>query len=126
MDNIVKTAMLATLYLVIICLLVWAIIPAWSLLAAGVILGTAASAVNALLLRRRIELLGQLATTTTPRRMSLGTLSRLATVLLAVMTAYRYPDTFDLVATLIACFYVQVVILVAMIVRNKHHPSGKE
>lgn len=126
MDNIVKTAMLATLYLIASCLLVWAIIPAWSSFAAGVILGTAASVVNALLLRRRIELLGQMATSTAPRRMSLGTLSRLATVLLVVMTAYRYPDTFDLVTTLIACFYVQVVILVAMIVRNKRYPNGKE
>lgn len=126
MDNIVKTARLATLGVVIACLVIWAIIPSWSSIVAGIILGTAASALNALLLRRRIELLGQIAASSNPRRMSLGTLSRLATVLLAVMAATRYPDTFDLVATLIACFYVQAVIFVAMIVSNRRDPSGKE
>jgi ATP synthase protein I len=112
MDNIVKTARLATLGVVIVCLVIWAIIPSWSSIVAGVILGTAASALNALLLRRRIELLGQIAASSNPRRMSLGTMSRLA--------------TFDIVATLIACFYVQAVIFVAMVVSNRRYPSGKE
>ena len=126
MDNIVKKAMLATMYLIVICLLTWALFPAWRTLAAGLILGTAASAVNALLLRRRIDLLGRQAISDASKRVGTGMLSRLATILLAVMTAYRFPDAFHLVGVLAACFYVQIVVFVLVILQNNRHTSGKE
>ena|SRR5690554_7500451 len=126
MDNIMKRAMSATLYLIIICFVVWAIIPAWSTFSAGVVLGAAASAVNALLLRRRIDFLGQIAMGSGKRKFGIGTGSRIATILLVVMIAYHLPDHFSLIATLVACFFVQYFVWITALWSSIRNTRGKE
>lgn len=126
MDNIVRTAMLATLYLIMVCLVVWAIIPSWSSYAAGVMLGTAASAVNALLLRKKIDYLGQIATGDGKKRLDLGLGSRLSMILLVVMIAYRFPSNFNLTTTLMACFFVQFFVLISALLSNIRNTRRKE
>ena len=121
MDDILKTAMRVAYVFVAACLLVWAIIPEWRTWTAGVMLGVAASAFNAYLLRRRVELLSVKVTQGQPRKAGLGMAGRLATVLLAAMTAYRFPELFSLPATLLACFFVQVVAPFVAMIHNVRH-----
>ncbi len=126
MDNIVKKAMQATLYLVVVCLFVWALFPKWSLVASGVILGSAASAVNALLLRRKIEYLGHIATGVGKKRLGIGLGSRVSMILLVVMIAYRFPLHFNLIATLVACFFVQYFVWASALVNSIRNTRRKE
>lgn len=119
MNDILKIAMRVTLLFTAVCLFVWAVLPEWRTLSAGVMLGVAASAFNAFLLRRRIELLGNKTLEGGNGKMGMGLAGRLATVLFAVMTAYRFPDTFLLPATLVACFFVQIVAPFAAVYVNK-------
>ncbi len=126
MDNIVKKAMQATLYLVVVCLFLWVLLPEWRLVAAGVILGIAASAVNALLLRRRIEYLGHIATRSGKKRLSVGLGSRVSMILLVVMIAYRFPSHFNLIATLVACFFVQYYAWASALVNSIRNTRRKE
>ncbi|GAB2721550.1 ATP synthase subunit I [Paenibacillus thermoaerophilus] len=113
MDKILGMTMRAALFMVAACLLVWAFVPEWRQIAGGLILGLAAGVMNALLLKRRVELVGSAAAGAGPRRMGLGLGSRLATVLLASMIAYRYPEKFSLPATLAACMVLPFVVLTA-------------
>ncbi|WP_223298905.1 ATP synthase subunit I [Paenibacillus darwinianus] len=99
-------------------LVAWVLIPEGRPVAAGLILGTTASIVNAFLLRRRIELIGKTAAEHGERKMTLGLAGRLATVLLAVMTAYRFPEHFALPAALASCFLVQISVYFTALTNN--------
>ena len=125
MDEILKTAMRITLVFMAAWLIVWAIFPETRTIAAGILLGTAASAMNALLLRRRVEALGQAAVGGGKNRMGMGLASRLATVLLAAMIAYRFPDKFELPAVLLACFSVQFAVLISAVYHNTRQMRRK-
>ncbi|WP_019535635.1 ATP synthase subunit I [Paenibacillus ginsengihumi] len=126
MDDVLNRALRVALFFVASCLLVWALFPAWKTLAAGLILGTLTSVMNALLLRRRVDLISRaVAEGQGAKRMSLGLGSRLAMVLLAVMVAYRFPWHFHLIATLAACFLVQMVSLVIAFILNLKRSDGK-
>lgn len=125
MDSLLKPARTAAFVFAAACLLVWALVPAMQPVAAGCLLGVAASAVNALLLRRRMDWLANQAAAGRTGRMGVGMASRLATVLLAAMIAFRYEHIFSMPATIAACFYVQVSLFVIMIVHNKRQSSRK-
>ncbi|AJY74567.1 ATP synthase subunit I [Paenibacillus beijingensis] len=125
MNDIMKTALRIALFIVSACLLAWAVIPEGRTIAAGLVLGMAAGSLNALLLRRRVEWVGQVAAGQGARKMGLGMAGRLATVLLAVMIAYKNPEYFSLPFTLSACFIMPFVILASGFVVNKRHSNGK-
>ena len=125
MDSLIKPVKLTVIVFATACLLVWALVPAMQTIAAGCLLGVVASTVNALLLRRRIDWLSNKAMEGQTGKMGVGMVSRLATVLLAVMTALRYEHMFSMPATIVACFYVQVSLFVIMIVHNKRQSSRK-
>ncbi len=115
-----KSIRIATFFLSA-CLLVWAFVPEWRIYSAGVMLGVASSVVNAIMLRRRVDLLGTVYrdNPNPPRRVSLGLAGRLATVLLASMLAYRKPEFFHLPSVLFACFFMPIVNLVLAYASSK-------
>lgn len=125
MDELLNRAMRSTLFFVAACLLLWAAVPDYRPIAAGLILGAAASLVNAFLLKRRIELLGQMSMQSGRRPMGLGMASRLATVLLAVLIAMRFSEHFALPAVVAACFYVQFAIFFVGLLRHWKRSNGK-
>jgi len=117
MNDILNKAIRSALFFMSALLALWAFVPEGRTVAAGLLLGTAASVLNALLLRRRVELVGKKAAEE-GKRIGLGFLSRLAVVLLAVMTSVRFPGQFSTPATLAACFYVQAAVFFVGIVSN--------
>ncbi|MCU6708510.1 ATP synthase subunit I [Paenibacillus sp. J5C_2022] len=119
MDNIFKTAMRTVLILAAACLLLWGILPSYRAVFAGLLLGVAASSLNALLLRRRVEMVARSMANRSVRRMGLGLGSRMAMVLLVAMIAYRYPETFNLPAALAASMVMPFIVLVSAFIWNK-------
>jgi len=103
----------------------WAVAPEGRTIAAGLILGTIASLMNAFLLRRRVDLITRLVMENSGKKAGLGMASRLAVILLAVMVAYRFPEHFSLPATLAGCFYAQVMVFFAALVQNIKDSNGK-
>ncbi|MFC4777883.1 ATP synthase subunit I [Paenibacillus sp. GCM10023252] len=118
MDNIMKTAMQAVLAIVTACLLLWALLPDLRTVAAGIIVGLAASSMNALLLRRRAEMVGHAAAGQGKRRMGLGLGSRIAMILLATMVAYKNPETLHLPSVLAASIVVPLLVLASAYYHN--------
>jgi ATP synthase protein I len=119
MDEIWKRAIRVTLLFSACCLLIWAVVPEWRTVMAGLLLGAAASMMNALLLRKRVEWIGKAAAEKMPRRAGAGLAGRLATVLLAAMIAHRYPEHFHLPTTLLACFFMPFAALACAYFLNK-------
>ncbi|WP_274362451.1 ATP synthase subunit I [Paenibacillus thermotolerans] len=124
MVEILNKAVRTALFFMSALLAAWALVPEGRTVAAGLILGTLASVVNAFLLRRRVEFLSNLAEQGVVRK-GMGLAGRLATVLLAVMVAKRYPEYFALPATLASCFFVQIAVFFTAIVHNNNRSDGK-
>lgn len=76
---------------------------------------------NAFLLKRRVELVTMSAAVGGSRKMGLGLGSRIATVLLVVIIAYRFPDKFSMPAALAGCMIMPFILLVAAFIHNKRH-----
>ncbi|HZG87333.1 ATP synthase subunit I [Paenibacillus sp.] len=125
MAELLTRAVRTALFFMSALLAAWALVPEGKTIAAGLMLGTAASVVNALLLRRRVEAAGKLAAEGGARKVGLGMGARMATVLLAAMIAYRYPEQFSVPAALASCFFVQFVVFFTAVVQNKHRSDGK-
>lgn len=119
MDRIMKTAVRALFYAMAVCLIVWAILPEWRTVSLGLLLGLAASSMNAFLLRRRVEMVTLGAAGLGPVRRGLGLGSRIATVLLVAMLAYRFPEKFSMPAALIGCMVMPFILLAAAYIHNK-------
>ncbi|MDF2836329.1 MAG: synthase subunit [Paenibacillus sp.] len=119
MDNIFRTAMRGALFFAAACLLLWGIFPEHKAIFAGLLLGALASFMNALLLRRRVEMVGQALANRSVRRMGLGLGSRIAMVLLVAMIALKNPDTLNLPATLAACMMMPFMMLVSAFLHHK-------
>ncbi len=125
MDEKLRWAMRTVLFFMSAALLVWAVLPDWRTEAAGLIVGGTASALNALLLRRRIAMIGEFSAKGQSRRLGSGYASRLAVVLFAIMLAYRFPDKLSLIATLIGCFLVQVFLWISILIPSKGETTRK-
>ncbi|MGM0883959.1 MAG: ATP synthase subunit I [Bacillota bacterium] len=119
MDKIMKTAVRALFYAMAVCLIVWAFLPEWRTVSLGLLLGLAASSMNAFLLRRRVEMVTLGAAGLGPVRRGLGLGSRIATVLLVAMLAYRFPEKFSMPAALIGCMVMPFILLAAAYIHNK-------
>lgn len=119
MDKIMKTAVRTLFYLMAVCLIVWAFLPEWRTAALGLLLGLAAGSMNAFLLRRRVEMVTLGAAGLGPARRGLGLGSRIATVLLVAMLAYRFPEKFSMAAALIGCMVMPFILLAAAYIHNK-------
>ncbi|SFF23693.1 ATP synthase protein I [Paenibacillus catalpae] len=119
MDKIMTTAVRTLLLVTAASLFVWAIVPEWRTITLGLLLGLLASYMNAFLLKRRVELVALGAAGGGARRMGLGLGSRIATVLLVAMLAYRFPEKFSMPAALAGCMVMPFILLVAAYIYNK-------
>jgi len=125
MAELLGRALRTALFFMSALLAAWAFVPEGRTVAAGLLLGTAASVVNAFLLRRRVELIGRMAAEGRARRTGPGLGARLATVLLAVLVAHRFPHWFALPAVIAGCFFVQIAIFFAAIAQHNSRSGGK-
>jgi ATP synthase protein I len=126
MDKIMKTSMRALVYAMAVCLIVWAFLPEWRTVSLGLLIGLAASSMNAFLLKRRVDMIGQAALDEGSKKRGLGFGSRIAMVLLVAMLAYRYPETLNMPAALTGSMIMPFVILVVALVQTvKENNSGK-
>ncbi|WP_054025464.1 ATP synthase subunit I [Bacillus sp. FJAT-28004] len=125
MDKIMKTALRTLIYAMAVCLIVWAFLPDWRTVALGLLVGLAASSMNAFLLRRRVEMVTLGAAGVGPRKRGLGLGNRIATVLLVAMIAYRFPEDLSMPAALAGCMVMPFILLVAAYIHNKNNLSGK-
>ncbi|CAM4474583.1 ATP synthase protein I [Paenibacillus endophyticus] len=119
MDKIMKTALRTLVYAMAVCLIVWAFLPEWRTVSLGLLVGLAASSMNAFLLRRRVEMVTLGAAGAGPRKRGLGLGNRIATVLLVAMIAYRFPEDLNMPAALAGCMVMPFVLLVAAYIHNK-------
>ncbi|OMF37182.1 hypothetical protein BK133_06130 [Paenibacillus sp. FSL H8-0548] len=125
-DKIMKTAVRVLVYMMVVCLIVWAFLPEWRTVSLGLLLGLAASSMNALLLKRRVSMIAQYATGESSKKRGLGFGNRIATVLLVAMIAYRYPETLNMPAALLGSMVMPFVILVVALIHNlKENNNGK-
>lgn len=122
MDNMMKSAVRTLLFLVAGCMLAWAFAPEWRTVTLGLLLGLAASSMNAFLLKRRVEMVTHGAAGNGPRKMGLGLGSRMATVLLVAMIAYRFPEKFSMPAALIGSMVMPFILLATAYIHNKRQP----
>jgi len=119
MDKIMKTALRTLIYAMAVCLIVWAFLPEWRTVSLGLLVGLAASSMNAFLLRRRVEMVTLGAAGVGPRKRGLGLGNRIATVLLVAMIAYRFPEDLSMPAALAGCMVMPFILLVAAYIHNK-------
>lgn len=119
MDKMMKSAVRTLFYAMAVCLIVWAFLPEWRTVSLGLLLGLAASSMNAFLLRRRVEMVTLGAAGLGPSKRGLGLGSRIATVLLVAMLAYRFPEKFSMPAALIGCMVMPFILLVIAYIHNK-------
>jgi len=126
MDKIMRSATITMIYMMSACLILWAVIPEWKPVMMGLVVGLAASALNAFLLRRRVSMITQAALEEGSRKRGLGFGNRIAMVLLVAMLAYRYPETLNMPAALSGSMVMPFVILVNAIIHNvKENRIGK-
>ncbi|WP_102348239.1 ATP synthase subunit I [Bacillus sp. Marseille-P3661] len=90
----------------------------------GLILGAVASTYNMWLLYRKVNKFGQ-AVVENRRMGSLGMLQRMASSVLAVLIAMRYPETFHLVSVIIGLMTYYIVIMIDFIIQSKRNSFGK-
>lgn len=106
MQSVFRTA----LFFLAFCLLVWAFVPEWQPVAAGLVLGTVISLINSRLLAYKIDLMTKHVLENTGKRINMGFLSRVSMSLIGVMVCLRF-EQFDLISTIFGLFYVQAVTL---------------
>lgn len=104
-----------------LCLLVWAVVPAYKTFSAGIILGSSASLLSSMHLVMRIQKLVHILASQQVRRFSLGFFTRIAIALIAVMIALRL-DQFHLPATIIGLFYGPITsfVIAFFLLRQNH------
>lgn len=78
---------------------------------AGLLLGTSLGFFNMWLLAKKTDTLGQSVISGTTVR-TMGTLSRMATAVLAVIVALRYPDIFHFISVIIGLMTYILVIMI--------------
>lgn len=100
-----------TLVFLTLCLLGWMFIPDYRPYVAGWMLGSFVSALNVRYLGLKIQRLSEMIAQSTGKRYSLGFVSRISMVLIAVMLAIRF-DLFHLPATVAGLFYGPVAVYI--------------
>jgi ATP synthase protein I len=119
----VKAVWRFSLFFLSICLVGWLFAGAYQSFFAGLLLGSAISAVNSQYLAFKI---GQAATSViqkTNRRVNLGFVTRASLALLAIIVAAKYEQHISIAATIIGLFLAQLATLllgiVSLIGKNK-------
>ena len=84
---------------------------------AGLVLGLAFGALNIWLLMRNVTKIGEAAAKGIRVR-SLGSVSRFASAILAAMIALKYPDEFDIIATVLGLVTSYVVMIIDFLIHK--------
>ncbi|MFD0871864.1 ATP synthase I chain [Chlamydia abortus] len=105
-----KTVSRAAMFFLAICLLVWALVPQAKPYAAGLVLGTVISLINARLLGAKIQAITRLVMENTGKRINSGFISRACMALIGTMICVKFPQ-FDLISMIIGLFFVQMATL---------------
>lgn len=92
---------------------------------AGLILGTTMSMFNLWLLARKSIQIGESAAGGRPAR-SVGSASRYASAILAVMIAMKYPEDFHLISTVLGLVTAYVVIIIDYFIHKSNVNNGEE
>jgi ATP synthase protein I len=108
LELLMKKVFRSALFFLSVCFLVWAFMPEWRTYAAGMVLGTIISLVNARILAHKIQVITTAILNNTGERVSMGFMARTCMTLIAVMMAMKLPQ-FALVTTITGVFYVQAV-----------------
>jgi ATP synthase protein I len=119
MNDLFASALRAALFALSACLLAWAFVPAVRPASAGLALGVLASIWNSILLRRKVELLSQLAAEGKKPRGGVGFVARAAVVLLVCMVALRFPEHVSLIFVVVGSFFMPFASLMAGLLRKR-------
>lgn len=84
---------------------------------AGLVLGLAFGALNIWLLMRNVTKIGEAAAKGIRVR-SLGSVSRFASAILAAMIALKYPDEFDIIATVLGLVTSYIVMIIDFLIHK--------
>ncbi|TCT26403.1 ATP synthase protein I [Melghiribacillus thermohalophilus] len=112
------------LYLLAVMFFCWALFPDYRQVLSGLILGSSFSFFNLWLLQRKINLIGYAAEKQQTVR-AMGTFSRMAAAILAVMIALRFPQYFHLLFVIIGLTTSYVVIVFSYLLHLTQHGSRK-
>lgn len=104
------------IYIIALFVLGWGL-TSYKQVFAGLLLGSVISLYFLWSTARKIDMLGQ-AVVEGGKAMSLGTFSRLASAILAVMIATRYPEYFHLVSVVIGLMTSYVVIMITFFIHS--------
>lgn len=102
---------------VAVCLVLWIVVQDAKSYLAGLILGSSISYINAVHLGRKIVQFSEAVTTNQTKRMSIGFVSRICFVLIAVMLASKLTQ-FSVLFTIIGFAFAPLVMLVIGIIRG--------
>ena len=105
-----------TFTLLSVYVILWGITP-YKAEALGMVLGTLIGTYNIWLLSRKTEQLGEMVAQKRGMK-SIGTISRMAAAVLAVVIAMRYPDTFNVVFVILGLMTGYLVIMIDLIIHN--------
>ncbi|CAH8767463.1 ATP synthase subunit I [Paenibacillus dendritiformis] len=115
MTSIVHAVTRVAFILMSMFLLVWAFSPEHRPYAAGLTLGTVAGLINARYLSMKVRQLAELAASQTRQRFSLGLVTRMCIVLLAVMIGMKFEQV-SLVSTIVGLIFMQVVTIIVSVI----------
>lgn len=107
-----KTVQNVFLFFLSFCLAAWAVLVEYRPYAAGLILGSAVSMINARYLAWKIQKFATAAIEKKGRKVNLGFLTRAAMAALAGLIAIRYPQHFAFTTTIAGYFFAQLATLV--------------
>jgi ATP synthase protein I len=111
LEQLLRNVFRFALFFLSACFLFWAIFPQWRPYAAGLVLGTLVSLINARILTHKIHVITQAVLQNSGARVNMGFVGRICVVLIGTMIAVKLPQ-FHLVATIAGFFFVQLATLV--------------
>ncbi|NBJ68749.1 MULTISPECIES: ATP synthase subunit I [Clostridia] len=91
----------------------------------GLLLGSSISFYNLYLLQKKVALFGD-AVTNNQKVRTLGTLSRMAAAILAILIAIRFDDYFQIIAVIIGLMTSYLVIMIDFALSNFKQSNKKE
>ncbi len=106
LDILMRRIFRASMFFMSICLFVWAFSPPLKTYAAGLVLGVCISLINGRILQSRVHAVTRIALANTGKRASLGFISRVAMLSIAIIICLRFP-AFHISTTIIGFFFVQ-------------------
>lgn len=107
------------------CFLVWALVPQFKVYAAGLVLGTIISLINARILSYKIITVTKLLEENGGKKANLGFVARVSMVLIGTMISVKLPQ-FNLIATISGFFFAQATTFFTGLITTIKAKTGME